>query len=304
MNSNNIANELNGCLLIYEIIGIQYFSLKTTFEENFKEKTPIFRKVCFCIYLVAFSVAAAFAVIKTSSEEQMSSRNVLSKIYQLVNSYCFFVFIFTSLIQSYSTTNTLKKFFKNFKDFADWSRKEFKIPMNFVSLRKTYWTSFLAITLPCSFAFGILVHSTTNSLKEAAFIFLLGTFLSGLVILNMSKFFFYICCINFQLEHLEKLLRSVFQPQTVQKIGKIYILKMRDKLESTEDDVMSRLLVVWKIYNKIRENASHVNKSTGLTVMFLLINTIMTFIYSGYELTIGAVGGHSETFGSTCSKLN
>lgn len=298
MKSNNIADELNGCLVINEVIGIQYFSLKRSLKENFQEKTTVVQKFGFLVYLVAFLVLGVVVVKKTALEEKISSQNVLSRIYQMVNSYSFFVFIITSLIQSYATTNHLKKFFKNTKDLADWSSTEFDKNMNFAVFRKTFVKWFLSINLLYLTALGGLVCKITSSVSESVPMFIFGIF-SSFVLLNVFKFFFYVCFINFQLEHVEKLLQSTFQPQRGQKIGKIFILKVKEKFEIPANCVMHQLLVVWKMYNKIRDNASLVNKSTGLTMMFALVNSIMTFIYSGYELTIGAISGHSESFEST-----
>lgn len=131
-------------------------------------------------------------------------------------------------------------------------------------------------------------------MEETAAFAMFGIFFVCFAVINVAKYVFYVLLIDFQLKNVQKLLQSAFKPQSVPDVGKVYHLTIKDNFGEKVDKKMKKLLVIWKMYNKIIENASLVNKSMGLTMMFVLMNAILGFIYSGYELIIGTIGGHQQ----------
>lgn len=299
MNSKNIADELNSCLIINEIVGLQYFSLKSIFKEKMKRQRQILRKAYFCFNFAIFFAASHVAFGKTGQAKvSLTSQNVLSVLYKLVNGYCFLIGYLASLIQSYTSTANMKKFFLNTQSISEWSLQNFTTKMNFATVRNAAWKRFLVVNLTWIVPYSGLSYVSSNSVEETAGMIIFGYFFIGLAVANVVKYIFYVLLINFELKHLEKLLQSVFNPKPGLTNGKIYHLKVADNFEDSFSFRMSKLIMVWRIYNKIIENTRLVNKSMGLTMMFVLINSIMALIYSGYELIIGTIGGESESFGS------
>lgn len=295
MKSSNIADELNGCLFINEIAGLQYFSLKSIFKEKSKHQTTVYQKACFIFYLSLLFAACYFAFEKTAKQNNsLSSQNVLSVLYKLVNGYCFLIGYFTGLIQSYKSTPNMIKFFMNTQSITEWSYRDFNFTMNFAKVGKAAWYRLLGINLLWVVPYSCLIYVSASSLEETAAFAMFGIFFVGFAVINAAKYVFYVLLIDFQLKNVQKLLQSTFKPQSVSTVGKVYHLTIKDNFGEKVDKKMNKLLVIWKMYNKIIENASLVNKSMGLTMMFVLMNAIMGFIYSGYELIIGTIGGHQQ----------
>lgn len=84
----------------------------------------------------------------------------------------------------------------------------------------------------------------------------------GFSFLIFIKFTFDVCFVNYQLRFLQKILNLTFEEkQAKDRVGSI--------ADEKSNQMMKNLLVVWKVYNKIKQNGSLVNKSCGLTMLLL-----------------------------------
>lgn len=292
MKSSNIADELNGCLVIYEITGLQYFSLKNIFKDKSRKRT-FCRKIVFCFYLVTYLtflfIALPSAPFVNSS---MTSQNVILVLFRIIRSLSKLVGYLTFLIQSYVSTENVKKFFLNTQLIAEWSHQNFHIEIIFSKFRRDAWYRFFAVNLYWALPYCGIIYVNSRSLGETVYMAVFAIFYVGISLAIATKNIFFILLLNFQLRHLEKLLQSVFQPEYDLIVGKVYDLTIEDN--KSEDGDMKQLLIVWKIFNKISENADLINKSMDASVIFVLINAVMALLTSGYELVTSFVSSRTE----------
>lgn len=292
MKSSIIADELNGCLVINEITGLQYFSLKNFFKDKSRKGTHFCRKIVFCFYLVAYLTFIFIALPSAPFvNASLTSQNVILVLFRVIRSFSKLVGYLAFLIQSYVSTENVKKFFLNTQLIAEWSHQDFYIEMNFAKVRRDAWYRFFAINLYWALPYCGIIYVNSRSLGETVYMAVFAIFYVGFSLAIATKNIFFIMLINFQLRHLEKLLQSIFQPQYDLIVGKVYDLTIGDN--KSEDGNMKQLLVVWKIYNKINENADLINNSMDASMIFILINAVMAFLTSGYELVISFVSSQN-----------
>lgn len=283
---------LNGLTFIFELYGLQYFSLKTSAGENFKNGISLFRKIYFLIFFAVAIVISFFSITDATPYQAVIVKNVLVVLYQQSISYFFFFSILSNYFEAFVTTSRNQKFFKNSMEIADSCFCNFKVEINFKEFRRKAWRRFLGIALlfvSCQIAmFALNDGGELSSIFIAMFVPL---FYESFSLMIVAKFCFNVGLVNFQLNHVHKLLKMVSESQLESFGLKVNFLSQAD-LRSQKQ--LTDLQKIWKIYSKVCENGSLVNKSLGVSMLLIMVNLVMGLAHSGYEISVALMGGSTS----------
>lgn len=284
--------KLNGTLFVFEFFGLQYFSLKQTLRENFKDRISNSRKIFFS-FLILFNMLLGFSsMLATSFSQKVTTKNVLTLVYSQSTTYFFFIAIWISLVQSFVSTVHLKKLFANSKKIAEICNNEFGTIMSFEAVPRSMRKRYAVETLILVIVYSVNGYFRYLENKLDILWLVVSIIHASFFILVVNKFLFYVGLINFQLEFTEKLLASActFKAKPLNK--KIYFLS--DYELPSKSSKNSKCQEIFKIYNKILENGSLTNKSCGCSILVVLVNIIGSATYCGYVLCAAAMGDSSE----------
>jgi hypothetical protein len=282
-----MEKELNNSLFIYEIMGLQYFSLKSLNYKNYKHPPTFFRVVLMFFLIAIILLLMITYVVKDHKvvEGNLTAKNVLMfAVHHLMN-FGLILVTCTSIIQSYTSDLQVKMIYINFKEILQISQQEFGSVWDFkkvkVSARKR---------MICMSVFIILLHGTVMLMKigssEIIFKMLLGLFPVLFFLMISNKFIFYVTLINYQLKLLITLLT-----QTFQSIKIIDNINCHLKPKKFNEDSLNKLRTARKVYNLIQENASLTNESNGLTILIMFVGLVVALTVSGFEIFVIIVGG-------------
>lgn len=269
--SSSIA-DLDGYLKLHEIFGLQFFSLKSDVKKEFKHQRSILRTSYF-LALTALVAVFGCALLLNSSYLTVTTKNVLTILYEQWLNYFIIATHFSNFVQSFVSSRNFIGFFKNSETVADYCRKEFKLEMNISSVCRAAWIQFSVVMLAFVTLLSVAAYTWSDNLQVLVITFAFYFLLFGQLTLVVVKFIFYICFVNYQLRYQQKILFLSFKRNNMKSIsdGKV------------SDKLVKKLVIVCRVYSKIRQNAAIVNKSTGLTMALMLVVTVMTATYAGYE---------------------
>lgn len=274
--TSRIADELDGYLKIYEIFGLQFFSLKAASRDNFQPNQSKWRTAHLFFLLAIFSFYGYIAVMGTVTAG-LTTKNVLPIMHQHSISYLLLATFSTNFAQSFMSSKHMTTFFSNSEKIAGYCIREFKVEMNFAVVRKAAWRRFCALLLGFLSVLFTSAYIWSDDIIHFVLILLAFFIVFGFSFLIFIKFTFYVCFVNYQLRFLQKILLLTFK----EKHAKDGVGSFSDE---KSNQMMKKLLVVWKVYNKIKQNGSLVNKSCGLTMMLLILGVVMTTTFTGYEI--------------------
>lgn len=267
-----IADELDSYLKLFEIFGLQFFSLKAASREKFETRMTFWKKMQIATLVTMFS---AFGVlIFLGTKHRIARENILSGFFRELINYLLLAVYWINVFQSIRSTEHLKIFFSNSDLIADCCRHQFGVKMNFSDVRKAASRRLSLIMFFLCSVFGISSFFAASNFTSALLNFAVQFIFTIFLIMIFIKFAFYVCFVNYQLRYLHKLLHLTFE-------------NTKEKFSSSEklnNLVMKKLLAVWNVYNKIIENASIVNKTHGLTMLITLVDNVLILTYVGYEM--------------------
>lgn len=288
-----MEKQLNGCLILFEVTGQQYFSLRRLTSQNFNDRPTFLRTIYLLILLVAMVLLMMVFLFSDNAINAivMTAKNLL--IYGILSSLNvgLMLVMVISLVQSYLSTQKTKKIFINLKMIGEISLRVFDIVINYKNIRNYACrrAAFMA-------AFFLTTHAIATSFHcdsfEEAYPLLVGSIPVFVLYMIIYKFIFYVQMINCELVFLEKLLTKVFEkPQ--QKVPKYYSNRFLTvkPVVPLMDEPLRRLRAARKIYNIIYENGLLVNQSNGLTILILLMDLVVSLTATGYEIYVIAIGG-------------
>lgn len=131
---------LDSYLVLCELTGLQYFSLKSLTCDNFKDPPSIFRTIYMFVLIgvVSFLMYVYIFVDKASVSGVMTS-NILMRA--IINSLSIglVLVVSVSLVQSYLLTRATKKIFYNVNQIAEISLDQFGIKVNYKRIKASIW---------------------------------------------------------------------------------------------------------------------------------------------------------------------
>lgn len=284
--------SLYGCLAVFEYFCLQYFSLKTSLRGNFKDKISLSRKIYFGFLILITMLLGVLSIISVSSSKKVTTKNVLTLIYAQSANYFFFFAIWSSLVQSFRSTSHIKKLFMNSKQIIESCSSEFDAFMCFETIPKSMLKRYAVESIVFITVYSATAYQKYSTGKLDVLWLVMSMIHTIFFIVVVNKFLFYVGLINFQLKFIESLLSNADTFKVTPSNKKIYFLSDSDL--PLNFFVNSKCQEIWKVYNKILENGSLINKSCGCTILMILVDIIEAVTYSGYVLCATAMGDSSE----------
>lgn len=293
MKAIKMEEDLNSCLILFELTGLQCFSLKSLTQDNAENRPSISRTVFMLVLFVFVNALVIFYVHHDHSiiEGDLTSKNVIIYVIKQSMNVGLVALLSVSFLQSYTSTQSIKKIYLNSKEIARLCLK-FKLNIDFKKIKKDAWKRIWAML-----GFILVMHGSVmlahlncpNNILQL----ILGIFPMLFLLMIVFKFVFYVNIVNHQLQLLEKLFKDAMQYEPVKVIESnidVYLTQVKSSTP-IDDKTLNKLRVVWKIYNVIYDNGALINQSIGLTVLSLLMGLVIALTVSGYEIFVTVVGG-------------
>lgn len=290
MKTQKMEKELNSSLILFEVLGLQYFSLKSLNKENVNVRPSAFRFLYMLVMCsVVTSLMVCFILFTTPQmENKVTAKNAVTFAVQNMISVCIILVVCISFFQSFASTSLVKRIFLNSNEVAELCYNEFKIFIDINRIKKSVWKRLLAVLIFLLFVYGILI---SVHLKSPLDIFPMFVLILPMIFLMMISFklTFYVRMINIKLKLLKNILEDIY---THLKLGQTMVVTCTT-IKSIEplENHSSKLIVARRIYNLIYENGILINASNGLTILILLMTLVVSLTASGYELFVMMVGG-------------
>lgn len=288
-----IESELNSCVAIFELLGLQYFRLKNLTPENFNHK-PSFARTSYVLVIIAvLSVFLLFYIKtdKTATPDKLTAKSAMLYAVHHSMNFSLMCVVWTNIIQSYRTTFTVKRIYLNIRKLSLILAQEFNMLINFKLIKKLVWRR-LAIIL----IFFATCHCTTAYTKyetlEKFIQMNVGAFPVLFLLMTVYKFVFYVDMINKQLLLCEMILKKLFVTQPITIIDDVH-LRVTPVKPFRYNDVTRKIIATRKIYNIIAANAKMINQSFGACNLALIASLVVTLTAAGYQMFVVIIGGLS-----------
>lgn len=294
-----VIGELDICTVFFEVIGLQYFSLKSLTIKSAGTSPSWIRLTYFLFVLICSTV---FCVIYLSysfgdQEEKLNAKNILMFIIENSINVGMFVVIWTSLIQSYLTTAKIKTMFLNVNEMVRIVRHEFGKKTDFKQIRKDAWKRLaLSLVAFCIFHGILAVIAVLQRGPYAIISVFFGSSPILMLIFILYKFIFFATMINYQLDLIEHLLTESFQYQPIRIIDNINMYLDPSSPRIPRDDYFRKLFAIRKIYCLVYDNSLLVNESNGFSIFCVIVTMTVALTGSGYQLFLIIMGGLSAEF--------
>lgn len=284
----NMFQELNSCLVIFELIGFQFFSLKALNQTNHKDRPTTLRTIYMMTILVLLAIKMYFFIVMgidiQKSNVKITAKNVVMLAIQRFMDFGLVLVIFTNLIQSFVSTRSIKMVFLNVKEIVQLAKNEFSFVVNFEKIRFATWKRFYIMLIGVGTFHSITAYLMFHN-NQTIIPMLAAVVPVFFLIMIVYKFVFYVGMINNQLEFLAKLLENIF----VRKSSKI--VDNFPKKHVKFDDPIRKLRAARQIYNFIYHNSTLINDSLGLTILVLLAVLVTSLTACGYKIFVIIIGG-------------
>jgi hypothetical protein len=289
-----LEDELSSFGFLFEVLGLQYFSLKQLKDEN-DAKRPAFVRAIYLLVLSIFLLCVSCFFVY--SDREGFSTNVTAKTfltYAIDNSMnvgMLFVLI-SSTVQAFFTTKKIKNLYINNRKIVQMIASDYDLRINFKSIHKTVKRYLAIVGLYFLLSHGLILIASASSMQKFL-VYVIGTFPMFFLMMSVFKFVFYVEMVNRQIEILTSLIKSIFQEHPLKSLEQLHLHLTSIKYMRLADNVFKKFVSAKKQYNVLYENAGLINESMGLTILILLIVLVITLTSSGYQVFVILVGGKS-----------
>lgn len=286
-----METELKSFLNIFELLGLQYFSITELNVDNFK-KRPTFLRAIFMLVLITIvcSLMIFFVTNETSAVEgKVTAKNVI--MYAVKRSFNLGMILVccSSIVQSFVSTKKMKKVFMNIRQVVEIAKVEFDVCVDFKRFKKSALRKLWFLLL-----FFATIHGSVTLFywnEENLFIkMFFGAIPVVFLLIIVYKIVFFIALINYQLELLSDIITDIFQYHPIKIIENINFHLTSVK---TIEDPLEKSRFARKIFNIIFESGALINSSNGLTMLLMLSTLVISLTVSGYETFVIIVDGLS-----------
>lgn len=288
-----MEKELNNCLKIFELMGLQYFSLKSLTKENANGKISTLRSLGGFVLLIILLGFMAFYIYSNNAKsiKIITAKNVLMFVIQNSMNFGLLLVVLTTIIQSYCTTRSVKKIFLNTKQLTDTCCQEFQICVDFRRIKKATWKKISVISIFFVTVHGISTYYQAKNLLDALPM-IIGAVPIFFLLIVAYKFVFYVNMINSQLSFLNAVIKKIIseQPSNVVENISFRVVPVFPEKQSNPITTLRKLRVARQIFNLIYENGNLTNNSNGLSILVLLIDLVISLMASGYEVFVIIIG--------------
>lgn len=294
MKVTKLEDEFNSCLILFEVLGQQYFSLKSLQESNVQTRPSVFRLIHMIFLVLLIPVLMIFYILQEHSylQESLNAKNILMYVIKNSMNVGMVLVACTSLIQSYISTEKTKKIYMNLRENVQSYINDFNQTINFRMIRNAAFKRLSVMVI-----FFVVVHGGITLLNlhsmDAVIKLTIGLLPMFFLLTIMNKYIFYVGMVNHQLQYLATLMGDILKadPHPVKIIVDIVNNGLKPMPIKLPEDPMRKLRAARKIYNIIFENGTLINESNGLTILVMLISLVIALTVSGYEVFVIIIGG-------------
>lgn len=275
--------NLSQCAGIFQVFGLLYFSVKSKGKKRFKFHIFYF---IFMFILLLIEIVIFGWMVSKESPEIFSDKNALNYIMQYFLFIGLVVVIGTSLIQSFCTTEILKKIFNNFLKISQLFQSDFGTNFNYIEVKsKIFKLVFQMIFLHILTQSLNIIYEVQREVPSALIKAFFGNIPLAFLAMTIAKFIFFVNAINCQLKQIKILLEKIIMRRNF--CGVLQVISKRSKSEILMESKIKSFL---KIYNIIYENSQLINKSMGFTNLVIIFVLVITLINGGYRVFLVLVG--------------
>jgi hypothetical protein len=303
---NQLDEKSKKLLQIFQLLGLQYFSIKKLIESK-ASKTPSNRQtVCgFLIILLLVSLLAIQTLFASEITQTVNARNVLNITINHLMRIGLYIIAITSVFKSLTLSCEEQKFFLAIEKINEIVRQDLETA---TQNQKTKFIYGALITVPLTMAFFSALLTSGLGISENFNIymiilaFLLPTLLFSL--LSIEKFLLYVNVINNLLEDLNLILKMMVNDNKLKTSMKSTHLVRLVEPKVSNRDILREVLAVRKVYNLIYVNGQIVEDVQGVIVLFHVILAYVIFISKGYQLFTIYIGtSHVMLLPGTCCSV-
>lgn len=278
-------------MFIFEVFGLQYFSLRKLSPVNSQTRPGKFR-ILYLLFTLAIIIGMTVGYIihdHTQILEPITLKNLMLIAVQQSMNFGILLVVTVSLVQSFVSTKNIKGIFMNTRDIIQLCAYDFKIAIDFKKIRSEARKTLRNIVIFITTLHGTMMLIHMKSFDEL-FQMMLGMLPIFFLVMVEYKFVFYVDMVNRQLEFLKQLLEDIFKCQVIKNIDD-FNFHLTVRPVKVPDDPIRKLRAAWKIYMKIYDISGLINDSIGLTVLVMLMSLVIALTVSGYEIIVILVGG-------------
>lgn len=288
-----MENDLNSCLVIFEVMGLQFFSLKRLSETK-TDARPSFVRALLAIFWLTVTCGAevVFFTVTDSgiSKEKVTAQNIMTFFIQYSMHFGMSGVSLIGTLQSFWMTPSMKRFYRNLKEIARIMEVELDFVINFKRIKQSSWnrlTTILVLAAVTHFSiFQRFVHEFVDFFGNFLFFILISRLL-----LASYYYAFHVIVVNRIIQKLAGIMTNIF---TIRKnlnfeSGSLFVVPAKPMKFS--DEFMRKIKAVRKIYELIHENGTLINESNGWTVLMIVINSAASGTACTYAIFVILVGG-------------
>lgn len=291
--------SLNKFTLVFQIFGLQYFSLK---ELNGKPATKYpngFFQVQAVLWIILSFTFFAFTFEDYRATPTDPDANFLNIIIKFLNSTNYSTSISICVIFTFLTHSKLTKFFNIADEISSSFFAEFDFKVNFKQIKLISSLSYL-VTLPYVITLSQYLQFFQGVNFYDQFIRPTMWFLIGIhIIIYVLRFNFYVQILNLLLTCLKSLIREnfsrkiFFNSKIKKKSFEVWKICPNDFTEN------KKIVTMRKIYLLIKEMADIINDTMGFIVfmhLFIIITNVIRFGHEFLSDIYGSVETLSKVF--------
>lgn len=285
-NQNQWIKNLDGCVTIFQLMGLQFFSLNKVDTKFLDEKVSLKWKIYLIVVLSSLPMLAGIIILVDDYDigfDEVSINNVVMLFVKKAMNYSFIIVIVLSVLQSFVAVKKWKLFYFNLSKILQMMQNEIGFNEDFSRFKKlstkkiVIYLSFFTICHLISSVFQL------TNMKHFLLISFLAYFPINFLNIIALRMIFYVSLTNHLLKNLEKSFSKIFKTQ-----GKISLIEQNIEKCSNRS---TKLLTIRKLYNMIHENANILDNAWGLTLIVYLSGYIIALTVCEYEFLIIVVDG-------------
>ncbi|XP_070502939.1 uncharacterized protein [Chironomus tepperi] len=299
MDQKDKAESLSACTLLFQLFGLQYFSLSSKNQLLPTSKLLMHKIIFGCVLLyVLIEIIGIAVVIKVEQKELTndSKNSTKTQMSLLVHygSYSFMTFvILTSALHAWFNSvkamkifNQLEKIQKIFED------KTGCVPKYDVFIKKFKTVTVLFLVLFGSMTvatLGFIYYHNKSTIFYWALLVVLPYFVMGVTYL---RFCFYIEIININLQTVFDVLKRAFDLKQIMKVEEVqeFHADLMFITKPENETIFDTVVVLKRIYGLLYETSTWVNEVSGVSSILQILVFIIGNSSAGYKIFLISSG--------------
>lgn len=279
-----LEEELHNSVMVLEVAGLQYFSLKRLTKLNIDERPSVARVTYVIVISAVFLSMVVFGLAQSNNiskkvEKTSPTHNILMAAASSLQWWGRIINFVLTVVHSYITSRKVKKFFLNSREVIQLLIQEFNHVMDLDQINNSAWKRFGIMTFVTCFCFFFFLYDQRDLSSFAMIVFVtLPTHV--FILITVYKFLFFVDLVNQQMKDLNFVLVKLI-PREDSKITS----EMR-----LTNGLLTKLKTARRIFSLIHKNGVLVNTTNGVPILIDVILLILVLLLRGYEMFLIRMG--------------